>query len=331
MGFVKKTWEDRVSTYPNRRKLINTSTNEEMIVDVERSEGTVVTEGSLLNASAMNDLENRIDLAIQEGGSGGGNSNVKEVTLEEYEALGDETIDDDVTYFITDLQQEGGSGGSGNGGGSASDITYDNSVSGLTSEDTQGAIDELNSNIGEVNSKLEEIETSFSTAANEIGNAIVAVGGTVPVGATFAEMAAIIVNSMISTSDIIGEAVSFSSPTIYTGGNTALSSGSSIVCNMDIAKLSITMTVGVNCWSTDSWRTAWIDGYVYKNGSQVAKVVSCTANGGSDTGGSNTGTGTYVLTDLKAGDVITVNYSTGSNNAEARYPSISGTATVIEM
>ena len=47
-----------------------------------------------------------------EGGSGG-NSNVKEVTLAEYEALGEATENDDVTYFITDLVQEGGSGGSG--------------------------------------------------------------------------------------------------------------------------------------------------------------------------------------------------------------------------
>lgn len=47
-----------------------------------------------------------------EGGSGG-NSNVKEVTLAEYEALGEATENDDITYFITDLVQEGGNGGSG--------------------------------------------------------------------------------------------------------------------------------------------------------------------------------------------------------------------------
>ena len=78
------------------------------------------------------------------GGSGG--SDIAVMTRAEYDALVEAgTVDNDVYYFITDA-------GSGSTGGSvindASDITYDNSTSGLTATDIQSAIDEINGNNG---------------------------------------------------------------------------------------------------------------------------------------------------------------------------------------
>lgn len=70
MGFVKKTWKDRISQYPNRRTIndgIVTKT-----VTVGRDEGEVTEEGDAFSASAMNDLERRIYNAIEQGGGGGG-------------------------------------------------------------------------------------------------------------------------------------------------------------------------------------------------------------------------------------------------------------------
>ena len=62
MAFVKKTWKDRISQYPNRRT-INDGTSTK-VVTVGRDEGTVTVQGDAFNASNMNDLENRIANAI---------------------------------------------------------------------------------------------------------------------------------------------------------------------------------------------------------------------------------------------------------------------------
>lgn len=62
--FVKKTWLDRQSQYPTRRRITNVSTSEETIVDVVREEGTVTIAGHPFSASTMNDLENRIGDAV---------------------------------------------------------------------------------------------------------------------------------------------------------------------------------------------------------------------------------------------------------------------------
>lgn len=63
MSFEKKTWSDRVSEYPTRRNLIKADGTSE-IVTVERSEGTVSTEGDAFSAENMNDLENRVSEAF---------------------------------------------------------------------------------------------------------------------------------------------------------------------------------------------------------------------------------------------------------------------------
>ena len=63
MAFIKKTWKDRQSEYPNRRILVPTGNDGEY--DVSRSEGLVVEEGDKLDAENINDLEERIEKAVQ--------------------------------------------------------------------------------------------------------------------------------------------------------------------------------------------------------------------------------------------------------------------------
>jgi len=67
MAFVKKTWKDRISDYPNRRIIddgVITKT-----VTVSRSEGTVTEAGDSFNASNMNDLEARIEDGFNTAGA----------------------------------------------------------------------------------------------------------------------------------------------------------------------------------------------------------------------------------------------------------------------
>lgn len=64
MAFVKKTWTDRMSQYPTRRILTDTTTGTTQTVTVARSEGEVSQTGDAFNASNMNDLENRIEAGI---------------------------------------------------------------------------------------------------------------------------------------------------------------------------------------------------------------------------------------------------------------------------
>ena len=62
MSFVKRTWKDRVSEYPNRRT-INDGTSTK-VVTVGRDEGTVTQTGDAFTAANMNDLETRINNAV---------------------------------------------------------------------------------------------------------------------------------------------------------------------------------------------------------------------------------------------------------------------------
>jgi len=64
MSFLKKIWQNRVSSFPNRRTLIPTDI--ENTYDVTRAEGTITTPGDAFNAENMNDLEERIASAMQE-------------------------------------------------------------------------------------------------------------------------------------------------------------------------------------------------------------------------------------------------------------------------
>ena len=57
--FDIKRWEDRVSAYPNRRKLTEVGSSTSVSYTVERDDSPSV-EGTPFNASSMNDLEHRI-------------------------------------------------------------------------------------------------------------------------------------------------------------------------------------------------------------------------------------------------------------------------------
>lgn len=61
MAFITREWQDRVTQYPNRRQLTNVNDPSDIkTVTVTRSEGNVTTEGTALNADALNNLESRI-------------------------------------------------------------------------------------------------------------------------------------------------------------------------------------------------------------------------------------------------------------------------------
>lgn len=62
-NFVKKSWKDRVSEFPTRRKLMkieDSADGEYAIYSVERADGNIGDLGSPFNATTMNDLEERI-------------------------------------------------------------------------------------------------------------------------------------------------------------------------------------------------------------------------------------------------------------------------------
>ena len=68
MSFVKKTWKDRISEYPNRR-IINDGYVSKPVT-VSRDEGVITEAGDSLSAANMNDTEDRIFNAVQSGGGG---------------------------------------------------------------------------------------------------------------------------------------------------------------------------------------------------------------------------------------------------------------------
>jgi len=65
MAFNKKVWKDRISEYPNRRTINDGYVTKS--VTVGRNEGTITEEGDAFNAANMNDLEDRIEAAIEGG------------------------------------------------------------------------------------------------------------------------------------------------------------------------------------------------------------------------------------------------------------------------
>lgn len=63
--YVGKTWVDRVSEYPTRRLLTDTTDpTDTKEVYVTRQEGTVTEAGDVFDASTMNGLESRINTAF---------------------------------------------------------------------------------------------------------------------------------------------------------------------------------------------------------------------------------------------------------------------------
>lgn len=61
MSFQKKTWIDRQTEHPNRRTFTNVNDPTDVkTCDISRAEGETYAEGSPVNASALNNLEERI-------------------------------------------------------------------------------------------------------------------------------------------------------------------------------------------------------------------------------------------------------------------------------
>jgi len=99
MAFIKKTWFNRISQYPNRRTLTKTDGSIETVT-VARDEGEITQEGTQLNAENLNDLEQRIadanaqilgDFATVETGS----------TASKAYAVGDYIVKDGYFYRVT--------------------------------------------------------------------------------------------------------------------------------------------------------------------------------------------------------------------------------------
>lgn len=65
MAFQRKTWVNRESEFPTRRKLTQIPTEPDTYT-VTRAEGTVSVEGDAFDAENMNDLENRISRGFEE-------------------------------------------------------------------------------------------------------------------------------------------------------------------------------------------------------------------------------------------------------------------------
>ena len=65
MAFNMKTWVDRITEYPTRRRLRKEDGSDELVT-VTREEGQVSEEGDAFSAENMNDLESRIDTAFKD-------------------------------------------------------------------------------------------------------------------------------------------------------------------------------------------------------------------------------------------------------------------------
>lgn len=72
-GFSRKTWTDRVSEYPTRRILTDTTSQATQQVTVSRDEGTVTSQGDTFDAETMNNLEARIASSFTEDEAAIGN------------------------------------------------------------------------------------------------------------------------------------------------------------------------------------------------------------------------------------------------------------------
>lgn len=69
MAFSLKKWVNRISEYPNRRKLTHEDGSTELVT-VARAEGQISAEGNAFSAEEMNDLENRIKGGFDEVNEG---------------------------------------------------------------------------------------------------------------------------------------------------------------------------------------------------------------------------------------------------------------------
>ena len=65
MAFNKKVWKSRISEYPSRRTLTDTTSGTQQVVTVQRNEGNISEQGDGFTKANMDDLENRIEAGFK--------------------------------------------------------------------------------------------------------------------------------------------------------------------------------------------------------------------------------------------------------------------------
>ena len=100
-------------------------------------------------------IRNNIRYAGGSGGSNGSGENIVELTQAEYDALGDVVNSDNITYYITDSDEQL----------NASSVVFDDTNTQLGAVNVQGAIEKTNDAINELNSNL-----PFKLGIDENGN-----------------------------------------------------------------------------------------------------------------------------------------------------------------
>lgn len=68
MGFVKKLWKNRVSEFPRQYQMTQTANGRKQLIELELKDGAVTEEGDRFDADTMNDLEDRIEAALNSAG-----------------------------------------------------------------------------------------------------------------------------------------------------------------------------------------------------------------------------------------------------------------------
>lgn len=80
MGFIKKLWKNRVSEFPRQYQMTQTANGRKQLVELELKDGAVTEEGDRFDADTMNDLEDRIEAALNDAGVSSFNSRSGAVT-----------------------------------------------------------------------------------------------------------------------------------------------------------------------------------------------------------------------------------------------------------
>lgn len=106
-----------------------------------------------LEAETAQEAFDELNTKIKNGG------NIEYLTQEEYDALPDTKLSNDVEYRITNANESVNA---------ARDWAYDNSESGLEAETVQDAIDEVNDSVGALNNNLNTIQDIDITSTYEL-------------------------------------------------------------------------------------------------------------------------------------------------------------------
>ena len=101
-------------------------------------------------------IRNNIRYAGGSGGSNGSGENIVELTQAEYDALGDVVNSDNITYYITDSDEQL----------DASSVVFDDTETQLGASDVQGAIEKVATDISELNKNFVNSKKLLWTNSN---------------------------------------------------------------------------------------------------------------------------------------------------------------------